>query len=210
MLDFFAYNKEWLFSGAGVTVIVFVSTIFFKKRTKQEKREDLFGLEYNTKKQPLVSIYSFIPKLILNHRFKDTRLDSLISLDVRPRGESVQLDLGELPKCQVWLKLTNHSPFDLDIESIKGDLNYYGCTISLETNQHIDIYKHSSNENILLEGPLTGEQAEHCSRYNEGTLPSLTIRSRVKTRLGVFKKQSRGLQAVNVQLLNIRSSNIDV
>lgn len=203
MLDYIINNKEWIFSGAGVTLVLLLGALF-KKRSKKVTNETGIFDSHPPISQPLVSVYTLVPNFLLKWRFREYRLNALIKIDIRSRGEAIRLNLGELPDCRIWLLLINHSPFDLDVESIKGELNYNGCRISVESKDHIDVSKHSSNDAILLEGTLTGDQAIHCSKENTKTYTSLTLRSRIKTSFGVFKKHSGELQCMNVEILNKR------
>lgn len=205
MLEYIINNKEWIFSGAGVTALVLLGTYFLKRPNSKIEPDSVFGA-IESPKMSLISLYSMIPDFILRWRFKESRINSLIKIDVRPRGEAIRLNLGELPDCQVWIQLVNHSPFDLDIENIKGELNYNGCRVSVETKDHIDILKHSSHDSILLEGPLTGEQASHCSRNNDSSYTSLILRTRIRTDFGIFKKHSGDLQYFNVHIINKRET----
>ena len=203
MLEYIANNKEWIFSGAGVTTFVLLVTYFLKSSKKKNEPDSIFGVTESAN-DSLVSLYTLIPNFILRWRFKEARVNSLIKIDVLSRGESIRLNLGELPDCQVWIQVVNHSPFDLDIENIKGELNYNGCRVSVELKHHIDVSKHSTNDSVLLEGKLNGEQANHCSKDNNSSHTSLTLRTRFITRLGVFKKQSGDLQCLHVHIMNKR------
>jgi len=127
-------------------------------------------------------------------------------MDVRPRGEAVKLNLGELPECQIWLQVTNHSSFNIDFESIKGVLNYNGCRIDIEAKGHIDINSHTTSDLVCLEGTLTGEQAEHCSKETENPYVSLTLTSRIRTKFGLFKKCLSDLQYLNIHIINKRKN----
>jgi len=205
LLEYILDNKEWIFSGAGVTAIVVVGTYFLTKSKGKDEPESIFNVaQYHRK--PLVSVYTFLPGFVLKRRFKEERINSYIRMDVRPRGEVVRLNLGELPDCQVWLQLINHAPFDLDVENIKGELNYNGCRIFVQTKDHVDVERHNTIESILLEGTLTGEQAAHCSKENDSPYISLALRSRIRSKFGVFKKYSGDLQYLNVSVINRRKT----
>ena len=203
MLEYISENKEWLFSGIGVTILIIIGGWLYKSPKQPTEPTNNFG--FVTPPTPsIISLYSFIPSFILKFRFTEIRVNSLIEFNVRSSDESIRLNLGELPDCQVWLQVINHSPFDLEIENIKGDLNHNGCRISIETMEHINIAKHSSSNAALLEGTLTGEQANHCSKENKSSHTSLRLRSRIRTRFGVFKKHSGDMQYVNVYIINKR------
>lgn len=203
MLEYLFNNKEWIFSGIGVTVLGIIVTLLLKRSKNSPGQDNSINVE-DYQRVPLICLYSIIPITILKWRFKEQRINSYIKIDIRPNGEAVRLNLGELPDCQIWIQLINHSPFNLDVESIKGELNYNGCRIDVQTKDHVDIEKHDTNDSILLEGKLTGDQAIHCSRENTTSFVTLTLRTRIRTRLGVFKKQSGDLQYFNVSLLNRR------
>ncbi len=210
MFEYISENREWIFSGAGVTALVILGGCLYKllKRKEKPQPDNIFGIDF-TPTPSIVSFYNLVPNFVLKHRFLEPRINSLIKMDVRPRGEPIRLNCGELPDCQIWLQVINHSPFDLDIENIKGDLNYNGCKINVETKEHIDIPKHSSNNCVLLEGTLTGEQANHCSKDNGVSYTSLTLRSRIRTSFGIFKKQSDDLQSLHVHIMNKRDAQIE-
>ena len=205
MFEYISDNREWIFSGAGVTAFIVLGGYLYKsfKRNEKSEPDNVFGVD-PASMPSIISLYSLVPNFVLKSRFSEFRINSLIKMDVRSRGESIRLNLGGLPDCQVWLQVINHSPFDLDIENIKGDLNYNGCRISVETKEHIDISKNSSNDCVLLEGILTGEQANHCSKDNGVSYTSLTLRSRISTSFGLFKKQSGDLQSLYVSIMNKR------
>ena len=205
MLEYIFNNIDWIFSGAGVTALVLLGTYFIKRYNSKNviQTDGILGV-VETINESLISLYSIIPNFILRWRFKEARVNSLLTIDVRPRGESIRLNLGELPECQVWVQLVNHSPFDLDIENIKGELNYNGCRVNIETKEHINVSRHSSNDNIFLEGALTGEQANHCSKNNKESFTSLSLRIRIRTKFGIFKKHSGDLQSLHVRVINKR------
>lgn len=199
-----------MFSGVGVTVVVLLGTLFVRNHNKKNEDLNKKNEEANvfctvkSHYKPIISLYSIVPSAILRWRFKESRINSLINIDVRPRGDAIRLNLGELPDCQVWVQFVNHSPFDLDVESIKGELVYRGCKVSVETRDHIDISKHSSKDSILLEGVMTGEQAIHCSHEDKSNYSSLILRGRIRTKFGLFKKYTGDLQSLHIEIINAR------
>jgi len=194
LLELILENKDWLFSGAGVVVATFVISKIVSSKKKKSNNSSLANL------------YKMVPGFILKRRFPEQRLTSFVTIDIRSRGESVRLNLGELPDCQAWLYFVNHSPFDIEIESIKAVLNYNGCCIDLENKDHVDVKSHSTNDLIYLQGKLTGEQAVHCSREVEHLNVSLSLNLKIRTSFGVFKKYSGDLQTFNVSIINRRKN----
>lgn len=186
-------NKEWLFSGAGILVLTIIFS-FIRKASKKEIQDS----------KQLMNIYCLVPNSVLRRQFSEQRINKLVNIDLMPRGESAKLNLCELPICQVWLCVVNHSPFSIEFESIKGELNYNGCRVSIENSDHTNISPHSTNDTVLLEGPLTGEQAIHCSRENKQPYVLLTIKARMRTSFGIFKKHSGDLRSFNITVINKR------
>ena len=194
MYELLVENKEWLFSGAGLIVLSIVTTFFINVYKKSEK-----GVS-----KKLFNIYNVLPDFILKRRFSEERLNRFLNVDLRPRDESAKLNLGELPTCQIWVSVVNHSPFNIEIESIKGEFNYNGCSINLGNREHLNISSHSTNDSVLLEGMLTDNQAEHCSQEREELHVSLIIKIRMRTSFGIYKKNTGHLQRFTVTVINRR------
>ncbi|MCK4742896.1 MAG: hypothetical protein KAT25_03675 [Sulfuriflexus sp.] len=195
MFEFISENKDWLFSGAGISVF---TIIYFKYRAYKKNNECL------NDDSNLVDCYRYIPCFVLKKAFPHSRFIHSVRLDVRQHGEAVNLNLGELPECEVWLQVINHSPFSLDVESIKGVLNYDGCSIDVESAHHIDLEKHTTSDSVLLKGKLTGAQAEHCSKDADQKNASLVLRSRIRTKFALFKKDSYDIRDLHVRIMNKR------
>lgn len=109
MYELLFENKEWLFSGAGLIVLSIVATLFINIYKKSEK-----GVS-----EKLFNIYNVLPDFILKRRFSEERLNRFLNVDLRSRDESAKLNLGELPTCQIWVSIINHSPFNVEIEKYK-------------------------------------------------------------------------------------------
>ena len=191
-----------MFSGVGVTALVITVSYLYKSLKEKETKIDVFTIE-SPQAKSIISLYSLLPSFILKRLFPEVRVNSSIKIDIVPGAESIRLNLGELPSCQIWMQVTNHLPFDIIIENIKANLNYNGCVINVEATDHIDISKHCSIYSILLEGNLTGEQANHCSE-NKASYTSISFRSRIRTSFGIFKKQLSETRDMNVHIINKR------
>ncbi len=197
MLEYISENKDWIFSGIGISIfgiIIFIVRYIIKNKDNNGSQEV----------NGVANCYRIIPNIILRKLFPASRISSLVLMDIRSRGDSVRLNLGELPECQIWLQITNHSPFKIDFESIRGVLNYNGCSINIDDVDHFDINPHSTGNSFYLKGDLTGEQANHCSKETDKPYVSLALNSRMRTRFIVFKKCLSDLQYFNVYIINKR------
>ena len=201
-------NIEWVFSGIGVVVLAAIARTVIKacsqKKSKNEIVPEGSSETVEISQQSIVSVYTLIPKFILKRNFKNPRVNSLVRIYVRPGKESVRLNLGGVPELQVWVRLVNHAPFDFEIESVTGTLNYNGCRMDIKLKNHMHVSKHSSIESIFLEGDLTGEQAKYCSKENNGSYTSLVFRARIKTRFEMFTVYSEDLSHIPVYIMNAR------
>lgn len=68
---------------------------------------------------PVQSIWTalrWIPGALLRWYFTREKLAGLIYCDVRPRYDSVMVDLGQSPTYQVWLQVINISPFEVELD----------------------------------------------------------------------------------------------
>ena len=203
MFDSIVENKEWLFSGVGISALaLIIAAVVFIYKFIVGRKEKLEGSAITD--NDYFDCYRYVPDYFLRRSFSEHKVISHVKMDVRSRGDSVNLRLGQLPTCEVWLQVINHTPFPLDVETIKGVLNYNGCSINIENKHHIDIDRHSTIDSVLLEGDLTGEQAEHCSIDKDKTYTSLTLHSRIRTKFALFKKDTGDISYLHVAIMNRR------
>ncbi len=196
MIDWISGNKEWLFGGAGVAVIAFVSTALWRKVSA------ISGASMLSR-----SCVSYLPNFLLRRLYKPLSMEKLVNIDLRPRGDSIDMSLGELPAAKIWLQIINHSPFDLELSNMVVELWCGAANIDLNRVESFSIKAHSTSDNVLVKGALTGEQATHCSKLAESDYFRIKITAPFKSAFSSFSKDTGQLECSHVRMLNKRGAN---
>lgn len=79
----------------------------------------------------LRGLMRWLPRFLIRRHYTAERLAGLIYLDVYPRGDAVMINLGQVASAQVTLQLINLSPFPIQIEQARFELDCAGVRISL-------------------------------------------------------------------------------
>ncbi|MCO6414100.1 MAG: hypothetical protein J5I92_15280 [Thiogranum sp.] len=195
MIDWISNNKEWLFGGVGVAVVAFVSTALWRNVSVVCVASKLSR-----------SCASYLPNFLLRRLFKPLSLETLVNIDLRPRGDSINMNLGELPAAKIWLQIINHSPFDIELANMTVELWCGAATVDLSRVESISIKAHSTNNDVLVKGALTGEQAEYCSRLTEGDYLGIRINASFKSPFASFSKDTGQMECLHVRTLNKREA----
>lgn len=136
---------------------------------------------------PVGAIFSYcknaLPKLILKRMYPLERLESLIHVDIKPRHDSVMINLGSSGNAQVWLQITNLSPFEIILDRSELNLfcgskiklssiipktlkpfeitNHFVESNAISTSQTEDIRLNIQHGSFILDGQLSMQSAIH-------------------------------------------------
>lgn len=188
MLEEIMNHKEWIFSGIGVVIVGgIVATIKKMKFSVLGKR--------------ISSIYGVLVSLF---RSKEGIVRG-INIDLRPRNRPFELWLHDLPKSQFWLRGVNLNPFKVTIKQISVEFNYGG--MSAKCNEFLHdrcLQSLSINDVILVEGTLTGDQADYIAGYDDDPRCRITIKAVLKTPSKEVLYENNHLEGVSPSLINER------
>lgn len=134
-------NKEWLFSGLGLVVILaFLRWIKQTSKPTSLATDPLSDLMLGTRSAPLPAPHWFwrLLQLIPGLRplawrkiYSDERLDQEIRIGARGDGGGIELYRdGDNGRAQVWLDVVNLAPFPIEIDRITGDLTVAGVAVA--------------------------------------------------------------------------------
>lgn len=79
-------------------------------------------------------LLKWLPKIVLRRIFTKRRLADLVYIDVKPRGESVRVNINETPSYDIWFQIINLTPFEIELDRAELDLNFSGIGIK---NKHV-------------------------------------------------------------------------
>ena len=120
---------------------------------------------------PIGSIWSFLrwlPKWYLRKRFPQDRLARLVYVDIRPRHESVAINLGPSADFRIWLQMINLSPFEIELD--RGEFAFW-CGPKLKASVLVK-KKIQPGEitSLFIEQVIPGGQADHAAiNVNSGS-----------------------------------------
>lgn len=179
-------NIEWIFSGVGV--VVGIATLNFVRKLKFSAPARMLNLS----SEYVVSSFRSSEDVASN-----------IDIDFRPRHSPFELWLHELPRSQAWLRVTNLNPFTLTLKSITLEFGYGGLSARSKNDYHNQsIKRHSINNGILVEGDLTGEQADYIAKLQDNPQCRVSIKATFKSPSKEIFYENSWLEGVPVRLVN--------
>lgn len=105
----------------------------------------------------------FIP-WVLRRRYPEERLSSLVDVTVSSEHEAVTINCQGLPSADVWMEITNRSPFPLTVTGIEVDLYWMGTIAKLVSVRPNEIEPHQKSQ-LFVKGTMSGRQAEHVLQH---------------------------------------------
>lgn len=108
-------------------------------------------------------LLTWLPKFILQRIFTREKLRDLILFDVRPRNEYAIINLGEVASFELWLQLTNISPFEVELDRCSFDFQCAGITLKSNILQRISIFS-GETKFLHVRGSITDGEANHIAR----------------------------------------------
>jgi hypothetical protein len=70
-----------------------------------------------------------LPVILYKWYYTSERLSGLVYCDLFPRGESAEIDLGQLASARISLQIINLSPFPMEIDRAQLQMNLCGANI---------------------------------------------------------------------------------
>ena len=146
---------------------------------------------------------AWLPGFVLRLVFTSKQLSTLIQIDLRPRHDPVTLNFGELPYAQIFLQVTNKSPFTIELDRLHLEL-FYGSGVAnlfyLDRTQ----LKSGTTTDIYVRGELSDGYAISGSRIKEETRCEIEIRAEFNSRIASFAVHTGRLEGVRPRIVNVR------
>ena len=179
-------GKEWLFSGVGIVVILsfckFFKSMKFLRIGQRLRKVSAFLSSRMRKKEDIVGY---------------------LRMDLRSRNEPFELWLHDLPKSRIWLTIVNLNPFDISIKQVTVKFTYGAISSETTTVFHgKQIDRLSVDDCILIEGALTGEQANHVANFMDDPMCRISIKATIKTPSKEVIYEIYNLEGVRAKLVN--------
>ncbi len=143
--------------------------------------------------------FKWLPNYLLRRIFSKKRLSELIYIDIKPRGDSVRVNLNETSSYEVWLQFINMSPFDVELDRAEFDFNFGGTGVK---NKHLrkSVIKSGQIFDLRISDGIEGNKAKVISRMsNSGNESSVNLYCVFNCKLHQFEKDNLHLGCVNVR-----------
>jgi len=108
-------------------------------------------------------LFRWLPGFLLRKKFTDQEMNRLITIDVVSRKEAIRANLSDVPVCDVWLRLTNRSPFHVILDRAKLSFYCVRSEIELPFRRSISLAS-GAEEEILITADIPEPKANMIAR----------------------------------------------
>lgn len=151
----------------------------------------------------LWKLVAWLPGFILRLVFTSKRLLTLIQIDLRPRHDPVTLNFGEIPYAQVFLQVTNRSPFTVELDRLRIELFYGSGSANLFYLDRTQL-KSGTTTDIYIQGELSDGYATSGSRIKDEARCEIEIRAEFNSRIASFSVRTGRLEGIRPRIVNAR------
>jgi len=129
---------------------------------------------------------------------------NLVEVTIGSENTGLEVNCGELPSSQVWLEITNLSPFELNLIGTEAILYWVGRVGEFSSLQRLAIKPHSKAR-IHLETSLNELQSVHIKKNHNLNRPRLYVSLYFESSVRAINKV-RDIETSNISLLNCKST----
>lgn len=149
--------------------------------------------------------FSWLPNFVLRRIFSKQRLSELVYIDVKPRGESVRVNINETSSFHIWLQIINMTPFEVELDRAELDINFSGVGIK---NKHLKkaIIRSGQIYDLHISDSIDGSKSDVINRLAKSSNDSsIDFYGGFNCRLHSFEKDSIHLGGVNVKYNGVKT-----
>jgi len=144
---------------------------------------------------------TWLPGFIMKRLFSKKRLADLVIIDVRPRHESVSVNLSNVSSYSIYLQIINMTPFQIELDRAEIDFNCAGISL---VSQHIKKVTYHPGEIAMLyiKGDIESAKADQIARMHDKNRSSINLHFEFNCKLHNFVKPQHNLDGVNPEFMN--------
>lgn len=147
-------------------------------------------------------LLTWLPKYILRRIFTKEKLRDLVLFDVRPRYEYATVNLGEVASFELWLQITNISPFDVEIDRASFDFKCSGISLKSNILERTPV-KSGETKVLYVKGSMSDGEANHIAGNIDNHNSSLEGIMEFNCSLHDFSKNNWRLNGLLPRFINI-------
>jgi hypothetical protein len=111
-------------------------------------------------------LLTWLPNFALRRVFTQQRLSEMILFDIRPRFDPATFNLGKPASYELWLQITNISPFLVTLDQASFKFQFGGVRLESHILEHLQ-FPSGQTKDFHIEGPINEEQAEQMAQHVE-------------------------------------------
>ncbi len=150
----------------------------------------------------LIRFLSYIAPFITRRMYTQERLASKVKITVGSEGDGVYIQAGQLPRAQVWLEITNLTPFPIEPDRVIVKLSC-GQEIAKLTLLERRVIQSTEEQRYLLEQNLTSFQVDALREQSEITKAQLEIYGFFLSKVHNFSIINKYISTNNVRVVNL-------
>ena len=148
----------------------------------------------------------WLPGFILRRLFTKKRLADLVIIDIRPRHQSVTVNLGDVASFNIYFQVINMTPFEIELDRAEIEFNCAGIRLK---SQHIKktTYRPGEIATLYVEGDIDSAKANEIARHHDKNKSSINLHCEFNCQLHNFQKPQHNLEGVNTEFINTKWRN---
>jgi hypothetical protein len=153
----------------------------------------------------LRSLLSKLPKLFLRRHFTAEKLAGLIYVDIKPRHESVTINLSQGASFTLWIQVINLSPFDLELD--RANFVFWCGSARFKTSiLKRQIIAPGEIVSLHIEDVIPDGYAQQIAKSSESRM-ALEGNMEFNCKVRSFAKNIGHLDGINARILNANFYN---
>ena len=134
--------------------------------------------------------------------YDEEKLTSKIKIRVRSEGDGIVINCGEMPYVHIWLRITNLSPIDIEIDRIFGEI-YCGSKLANFQDLNRREVKTSTESEAYINVSLTSEHSAFLRRNRQNNFQTtISVSAYIYSTLHNYQLPVRELQVRNPEFQN--------
>ena len=154
---------------------------------------------------PVKSIWSWAGKIfpfLVRYFYTNKKMADLVYVDIRPRHDPVEVQLGECPSFSLYLQIINLSPFPVELDRANFS---FSCGSANTKTSVLEKKVIASGEiaSLYLHEEISGDNADQIAKYAGETEAALDGNIEFNCKVRSFAKKIGRLGGINPRYVNV-------
>ena len=129
----------------------------------------------------------WLPGFILRLIFSKERLADLVIFDVKPRHQSVRVNLGEVATYDIYFQIINMSPFSIELDRAEIEFMCAGTQLKSQYIKKVE-FSPGQIDTLYVSGEIESAKADQIARHYDVNGSYMNLHIEFGCKLHDFKK----------------------